>query len=59
MNSLDRLNAIIEAFGRLHWASRKLIDAEVKEVCAAYPDISPDLLKACERLASEREAEKL
>jgi hypothetical protein len=60
MKSLDRrLNEIIEAFGRLHWASRKIIDAEVKELCAAYPDVPSALFKACEIAAREREAEKI
>jgi hypothetical protein len=42
-----RIKSIVDGLARLHWASRRLIDAEVKELCEAHPDIPPKLLRFC------------
>jgi hypothetical protein len=58
MTTVARLNEIIEALRRRHLVSRRLIDAEVEELCAAYPDVPRNVMRACEIAARELELQE-
>lgn len=53
--TVAHLDKIIDAMRRRHLVSKKLIDAELTELCAAYPDVPPNVMRACVLVARQLE----
>ena len=53
--TVDRLDEIIDALRRRHRVSKTLIDAKLPDLCAAYPDVPPNVMRACLLVARQLE----